>query len=183
MLFRLETHRVFRHGLTIGRAAAVAADRASGGTAHCELKKRALWQCNACRTQTSLPPIVLGPQECLAMLRSLLHPASRTTATRCASSNGRGAAAPRKITCPDCGLVLTAARGVPRYKLHMTSRSGCVVASVVTLATPCGALSIVTIPSQAMTMVNSLRSMDDLQAENVASVRSRAAKGPSCRKG
>jgi ribosomal protein L37AE/L43A len=27
---------------------------ACGGTAHCELDKRALWQCNACRTQTSL---------------------------------------------------------------------------------------------------------------------------------
>jgi ribosomal protein L37AE/L43A len=27
---------------------------ACGGHAHCELKRRALWQCNACRTQTSL---------------------------------------------------------------------------------------------------------------------------------
>jgi len=27
---------------------------ACGGSAHCELDKRALWQCNACRTQTSL---------------------------------------------------------------------------------------------------------------------------------
>ncbi len=27
---------------------------ACGGFAHCELEKRALWQCNACRTQTSL---------------------------------------------------------------------------------------------------------------------------------
>ena len=27
---------------------------ACGGLAHCELAKRALWQCNACRTQTSL---------------------------------------------------------------------------------------------------------------------------------
>ena len=27
---------------------------ACGGRAHCELEKRALWQCNACRTQTSL---------------------------------------------------------------------------------------------------------------------------------
>jgi ribosomal protein L37AE/L43A len=27
---------------------------ACGGLAHCELEKRALWQCNACRTQTSL---------------------------------------------------------------------------------------------------------------------------------
>ena len=27
---------------------------ACGGFAHCELKKRELWQCNACRTQTSL---------------------------------------------------------------------------------------------------------------------------------
>src|SRR5271154_3875062 len=25
-----------------------------GGMAHCELEKRGLWQCNACRTQTSL---------------------------------------------------------------------------------------------------------------------------------
>src|SRR5205809_1055390 len=27
---------------------------ACGGAAHCELEKRALWQCNSCRTQTSL---------------------------------------------------------------------------------------------------------------------------------
>ena len=27
---------------------------AYGSSAHCELKKRALWQCNACHTQTSL---------------------------------------------------------------------------------------------------------------------------------
>ena len=27
---------------------------ACGGVAHCELEKRALWQCNVCRTQTSL---------------------------------------------------------------------------------------------------------------------------------
>jgi ribosomal protein L37AE/L43A len=27
---------------------------ACGGSAHCELEKRALWQCNACHTQTSL---------------------------------------------------------------------------------------------------------------------------------
>jgi ribosomal protein L37AE/L43A len=27
---------------------------ACGGAAHCELEKRALWQCNACHTQTSL---------------------------------------------------------------------------------------------------------------------------------
>src|SRR5262249_31869226 len=27
---------------------------ACGSSAHCELKKRALWQCNSCRTQTSL---------------------------------------------------------------------------------------------------------------------------------
>jgi hypothetical protein len=31
------------------------------GFAHCELEKRALWQCNACRTQTSLTAGTIFP--------------------------------------------------------------------------------------------------------------------------
>ena len=32
---------------------------ACGGLAHCELEKRSLWQCNACRTQTSLTAVTI----------------------------------------------------------------------------------------------------------------------------
>lgn len=65
-----------------------------------------------------LPPIIFGTQDLLAMLLSLLHRVCRAAVTHFSSFNGQGVAGPReKITCPDCGLVLTAARGVPRYKL------------------------------------------------------------------